>query len=80
MRMINYTEDELVEQPAIELFRKELGYSYLYCFEEEMGLESELGRENSSIVVLNKKLNESLIKLNPNIPVQIINIAIKEIT
>ncbi len=77
--MSSFTEDELVEQPAIQLFQKELNYTYLNCFNEEMGLGSKLGRENRSIVVLNKKLRESLLKLNPTTPTQTINDAIKEI-
>ena len=36
--MLNYSEDSLIEQPAIEIF-KSLGYSYLNCFDETFGEE-----------------------------------------
>jgi len=78
--MYSYSEDGLVEQPAIELFQKDLGYSFLNCFKEEMGSESELGRNNRSEVVLIKKLRAALVKLNPEIPLEIINEAIGELT
>ena len=50
-----YSEDLLIEQPAIEIF-KSLGYSHLNCFDETFGQKSTLGRETSSDVVLILKL------------------------
>jgi type I restriction enzyme R subunit len=43
--MSGYTEDELIEQPAIELFG-ELGYEVARCFNETFGRGGTLGREN----------------------------------
>ena len=77
--MYSYSEDKLVEQPAIVLFVKELGYSHLNCLNEVMGIDSELGRRNRSEVVLKKKLKKALVLLNPNIPLQTIDDAIEEI-
>jgi len=78
--MYNYSEDSLVEQPAIDFFQKELGYSFLNCMHEIVGGESELGRNNRSEVVLVKKLRKALIKLNPNIPLEFIDDAMEELT
>lgn len=46
-----YSEDILIEKPAIEIFES-LGYSNLNCFDETYGDNSTLGRETSSDVVL----------------------------
>ncbi|MCZ6702389.1 MAG: hypothetical protein O6940_05035, partial [Ignavibacteria bacterium] len=70
-----YSEDSLVEQPAIEIF-KSLGYSHLNCFDEAYGENSTLGRETSSDVILVSKLKPALIKLNRNLPTKAIEKAI----
>ena len=46
-----YSEDTLVEQPAINLFA-ELGWQTANCYEESFGPGGSLGRETSSEVVL----------------------------
>jgi len=75
----NYSEDSLIEQPAIEVF-KSLGYSYLNCYNENFGDHSTLGREISSEVVLISKLKPALQKLNPHLPNEAIDDAIEIIT
>lgn len=74
----SFSEDYLIEQTAIELFES-LGYSFLNCFDEKFGSKSTLGREASSDVVLISKLKESLLKLNPDIPVEAIDLVIEEL-
>ncbi|MEO8398555.1 MAG: type I restriction endonuclease subunit R [Ignavibacteriaceae bacterium] len=76
--MHNYSEDSLIEQPAIDIF-KSLGYSYLNCYNESFGIDSTLGRETSSEIILISKLKPSLIKLNPDLPSEAINNAIEQI-
>ena len=71
-----YSEDLLIEQPAIEIF-KSLGYSHLNCFDETFGQNSTLGRETSSEVILISKLKPALKKLNQNLPDEAINKAIE---
>ncbi|MCJ7553867.1 MAG: type I restriction endonuclease subunit R [Ignavibacteriaceae bacterium] len=71
-----YSEDSLIEKPAIEIF-KSLGYSYLNCFDETFGQNSTLGRETSSDVVLMSRLKPALVNLNPKLPQEAINKAIE---
>ncbi|HET54431.1 MAG TPA: hypothetical protein ENN33_04360, partial [Ignavibacteria bacterium] len=71
----DYTEDILIEQPAIEVF-KSLDYSHKNCFDETFGTDSTLGRDNKSQVVLISKLFPVLRKLNPNFPDEAIQKAI----
>jgi type I restriction enzyme R subunit len=61
----DYSEDALVEQPAIALF-EELGYAAANCFHEKVGgATSTLGRETTSEVILRPRLQTALDKLNP---------------
>ena len=62
-----YTEDQLVEQPAIGLFA-ELGWTTVSAMEEVFGPSGTLGRETSGEVVLAPRLRAALEKLNPKLP------------
>ncbi len=77
--MNNYSEDLLVEKPTIELLEA-LGWKHLNCFDEKFGEGGTLGRETTNEVVLVSKLRPALKKLNPNLPDQLIQLAINEIT
>ncbi len=57
--MSDYSEDSLVEQPAIELFA-ELGWETANCFHEQMGAQGTLGRETRADVVLVPRLRAAL--------------------
>jgi len=46
-----HSEDNLIEQPAIDLF-KSLGYTHENCYHEAFGETGTLGRETSTDVVL----------------------------
>jgi len=59
-----YTEDQLVEQPAIELFR-ELGWQTINAYHETLGLDGTLGRDNKSEVFLTRRLREAVERFNP---------------
>jgi len=61
---MTYTEDELIEQPAINLF-SDIGWQTLDCYNEVFGEEGTLGRENRSEVILVRKLRTALIEINP---------------
>src|SRR5690242_19449314 len=63
----DYTEDQLVEQPAIALFA-ELGWQTVSARDEVLGPDGTLGRETLADVVLFSRLQEALRQLNPEIP------------
>src|SRR5437660_1055036 len=74
-----YSEDSLVEQPSIELFRS-LRYETANCFYERCGEGATLGRASTADVVLVPKLRAVLRKLNSDIPAEGIEQAIEELT
>ena len=76
---MTYTEDSLVEQPAIQLFA-ELGWVTLVVSDEVLGAEGTLGRETKSEVVLAARLRKVLAQLNPALPVEAINAAVDELS
>lgn len=73
-----YTEDQLVEQPAIGLFA-ELGWQTVSALEETFGPEGTLGRETKGEVILNSRLRASLEQLNPALPLEAIASAMDEL-
>ncbi len=74
-----FTEDQLVEQPAIQLF-EELGWETINAYHETLGTDGTLGRDNKSEVFLVLRLRGALQRLNPEIPAEAIAHAIMEIT
>jgi type I restriction enzyme R subunit len=89
-----YTEDQLVEQPAIGLFA-ELGWTTVSALEETFGAPSpglaatlshpmgegaSLGRETKGEVVLVSRLRAALERLNPALPPEAITAAVDELT
>lgn len=74
-----YTEDQLVEQPAIALFA-ELGWQTLSAMEEMFGISGTLGRDTSGEVVLIPRLRAALERLNPQLPADAIESAVDELT
>ncbi len=74
-----YSEQALVEQPAIELFG-ELGWETADCFHEFDSGRSPLGRRRRAEVVLIPRLRAALEKLNPGLAAEAIGLAIEELT
>ena len=74
-----YTEDQLVEQPAIGLFAA-LGWQTVSAMQETFGPGGTLGRETSGDVVLVERLRLVLTKLNPVLPTEAITTALDELT
>ncbi|MFA7383476.1 MAG: type I restriction endonuclease subunit R [Desulfurivibrionaceae bacterium] len=74
-----YSEDQLVEQPAIGLFA-DLGWQTASGAEEIFGNTGTLQRETKGEVVLVPRLREALTKLNPTLPSEAITAAIDELT
>src|ERR1700680_807039 len=77
--MRNYSEDALVEQPAIALFAK-LGYETINAFHEKPGKRSILGRETQHEVVLVPRLRAALHRLNPDVAREAIELAVEDLT
>ena len=74
-----YTEDQLVEQPAIALFA-ELGWQTVSANEELFGTAGTIGRSSSGEVVLASRLHKALAQLNPTLPGEAILAAVDELT
>lgn len=76
---MKYTEDALVEQPAIKLY-SELGWEAVECWDEPFDPESPFGRNNRGDVILPNRLHAALEKLNPATPKLVIDETIEELS
>lgn len=74
-----YTEDQLVERPAIGLFVA-LGWQTVSAREEIFGTGGTLGRETSGEVALVSRLRSALERFNPALPPEAIAAALDELT
>jgi type I restriction enzyme R subunit len=74
-----YSEDQLVEQPAIGLFAA-LGWQTVSALEETFGGDGTLERETTGDVVLIPRLRSALTRLNPTLPTEAIAAAVDELT
>lgn len=74
-----YSEDQLVEQPAMQLLAT-LGWQVLSAAEETFGLGGTFGRETKSETVLLPRLRTSLERLNPSLPPEALSQAIDQLT
>ncbi|MDQ6878400.1 MAG: type I restriction endonuclease subunit R [Candidatus Dormibacteraeota bacterium] len=74
-----YTEDQLVEQPAIDLF-EELGWESVHAYNETLGPKGTLGRDNRAEVFLTRRLRAAIERLNPETPAEAVDQAVTEIT
>ena len=79
MSLHAYSEDQLVEQPAIGLFAT-LGWQTVSALEETFGAGGTLGRETKGEVVLVERLRAALGKFNPTLPPEAISNAVDELT
>ncbi len=69
-----YSEDNLIEQTAIDLFFHKLGWDTAIAYNKEtFGEGSTLGRLNKKEVILKRIFFEKLKELNPNLPEQAYN-------
>jgi type I restriction enzyme R subunit len=70
-----YSENLLVEQPALELSRW-MGWETASAADETFGPTASLGRETKSEVILGPRLGDALERLNPGLPASAIDAAI----
>ncbi len=79
--MNDYSEDTLVERPAIAVF-VELGWETANLFNERFGPEGvgTFGRETLAEVVLAPRLRAALERLNPGVAPEALRLAVEELT
>ncbi|MEW5813930.1 MAG: type I restriction endonuclease subunit R [Spirochaetota bacterium] len=75
----SYSEQELIEQPAIELL-KELGWEHINALHETLGPSGTLGRENQSEIILQPRLRIAFKRLNPDLPPEAYTLTFEELT
>src|SRR6266850_1269582 len=74
-----YSEDQLVEQPAIQLFA-EMGWQTMSAIEEIFGVGGMLGRETKGEVVLVPRLRAALERLNPSLLPEAISAVVDQLS
>lgn len=74
----DYSEDALVEQPAIALFES-LGWETGNLYSEWTGSSSSEGRQTQQDVVLQGRVRAALSKLNPDLPDEAIDLVVEEL-
>lgn len=77
--MSDYSEDALVEQPAIKLLST-LGWETINLHGEWSGALSSEGRQTQQDVVLMPRLRLALEKLNPGLPADALEKAVEDLT
>ncbi len=75
-----YTEDTLVQQTTAEYLEQELGWESVYAYNNEtFGPDGTLGRDSDHDVVLTRILREKLVELNPDLPADAYDDAVRQI-
>src|SRR2546422_7971432 len=74
----SYSEDQLVEQPAIQLFA-DMGWQTASATEEVFGVGGTLGRETKGEAVLVPRLRAALQHLNPSLRPEALSGAIDQL-
>ncbi len=75
-----YTEDTLVQQTTAEYLEKELGWDSVCAYNNEtFGPDGTLGRNSDHDVVLARPLRERLVELNPDLPADAYDDAVRQI-
>ncbi len=76
-----YSEDTLVQQTTAEYLEQQLGWESVYAYNnEDFGPDSLLGRASDREVVLTRTLREKLVELNPGLPGEAYDDAVRQIT
>lgn len=78
--MNRYTEDTLVQQTTAEYLEQQLGWKSVYAYNnEDFGPRSLLGRASDRDVVLTRPLRAKLVELNPGLPDDAYDDAVRQI-
>ncbi len=76
-----YTEDILVQQTTADYLEQQLGWESVYAYNnEDFGPNSLLERASDREVVLTRTLREKLVELNPGLPDNAYDDALRQIT
>ena len=76
-----YTEDNLVQKTTANYLEQKLGWESIYAYNnEDFGPDSLLGRASDREVVLTRILRQKLIELNPDLPDEAYDDAVRQIT
>ncbi|MEW6584961.1 MAG: type I restriction endonuclease subunit R [Nitrospirota bacterium] len=75
----SYSEQELIEQPAIELL-KELGWKHINALHEILGPSGTLGWDNQSEIILQSRLRIAIKRLNPDLSPEAYNLVFEELS
>ena len=77
---MSYTEDQLVQKTIADYLDENLDWESLYAYnKEDFGPYSLLGRSSKKEVVLTRYLRKALVKLNPDLPEEVYDQAVKEV-
>ena len=77
--MTLYTEDSLVQQTTAEYLEQKLGWQSIYAYNsEDFGPNSLLGRASDRDVVLTRPLRKKLAELNPGLPDEAYDDAVRQ--
>lgn len=75
------SEDRLVQKTFAEHLEKQLGWTSVYAWNEEIfGPNGTLGRSDTREVVLVRDLRAALVRLNPQLPAMAISDAVQKLT
>lgn len=78
--MTTYSEDTLVQQTTAEYLEQKLGWESVYAYNTEtFGPEGTLGRTSDREVVLKRYLRCKLVELNPGLPQDVYDDAVRQI-
>lgn len=74
-------EDTLVQETTANYLRDALGWASVYAYNSEtFGAEGTLGRKDEAEVILTRHLGVALMKLNPGLPPEAYQAAIRDLT
>lgn len=78
--MTPFTEDTLVQQTTANYLELQLGWQSVYAYNSEVfGTDGTLGRLSDKEVVLTRPLRKKLAELNPNLPGEAYDDAVRQI-
>lgn len=76
----NYSEDQLIEQTCIDIFKNQLQWEIANAYQgETFGTTGTIGRESEADVVLKTRFYNAIQTLNPNLPKQAYDLAFEQL-